>query len=199
MKKTEFLLQLHDKLSGLPQDDVEERLAFYKEMIDDRIDEGFSEEDAVAQIGNIEQIVTQIIADTPFSKLVKEKLKPKKRLRIWAIVLLAVGSPIWLSLLIAALAVMISLYAVLWSGVISLWAGFTAVCACVLGFLVGGFVLVRMGYGRSGIALFGGSILCAGLSIFLFYGCKAATKGTAWLTKQGALGIKRCFITKEVT
>ena len=35
MKKTEFLLQLHDKLSGLPQDDVEERLAFYKEMIDD--------------------------------------------------------------------------------------------------------------------------------------------------------------------
>lgn len=199
MKKTEFLLQLHDKLSGLPQDDVEERLAFYKEMIDDRIDEGFSEEDAVAQIGNIEQIVTQIIADTPFSKLVKEKLKPKKRLRTWAIVLLAVGSPIWLSLLIAAFAVMISLYAVLWSGVISLWAGFIAVCACVLGFLVGGFVLVRMGYGRSGIALFGGSILCAGLSIFLFYGCKAATKGTAWITKQGALGIKRCFITKEVT
>ena len=199
MKKTEFLLQLHDKLSGLPQDDVEERLAFYKEMIDDRIDEGFSEEDAVAQIGNIEQIVTQIIADTPFSKLVKEKLKPKKRLHTWAIVLLAVGSPIWLSLLIAAFAVMISLYAVLWSGVISLWAGFTAVCACVLVFLVGGFVLVWMGHGRSGIALFGGSILCAGLSIFLFYGCKAVTKGTAWLTKQGALGIKRCFITKEVT
>ena len=47
MTKIKFLLSLHDKLSGLPQDEVEERLNFYSEMIEDRIEEGFSEEDAL--------------------------------------------------------------------------------------------------------------------------------------------------------
>ena len=42
--------------------------------------------------------------------------------RRWLIVLLALGSPIWLSLLIAAAAVVLSLYIVLWSLILSLWA-----------------------------------------------------------------------------
>ena len=35
MKRLEFLLQLRERLSCLPQDDMEERLTFYNEMIDD--------------------------------------------------------------------------------------------------------------------------------------------------------------------
>ena len=37
MNKQEFLTQLRQGLSGLPQDDIEKRLTFYSEMIDDRI------------------------------------------------------------------------------------------------------------------------------------------------------------------
>lgn len=36
MSKEQFLGQLRKGLSGLPQDDREERLAFYSEMLDDR-------------------------------------------------------------------------------------------------------------------------------------------------------------------
>ena len=43
--KQEFLLQLREKLSGLPQADIDERVAFYGEMIDDRVEEGLTEEE----------------------------------------------------------------------------------------------------------------------------------------------------------
>ena len=44
MNKQEFLAELRKGLSGLPQDDIEERLIFYDEMLEDRIEEGLSEE-----------------------------------------------------------------------------------------------------------------------------------------------------------
>ncbi len=51
MNKREFLQKLENGLSGLPREDIEQRLSFYAEMIDDRIEDGFSEEEAVAGIG----------------------------------------------------------------------------------------------------------------------------------------------------
>ena len=42
MTKNEFLEQLRRGLSGLPMEDIDERLNFYSEMIDDRIEEGLS-------------------------------------------------------------------------------------------------------------------------------------------------------------
>ena len=48
MGKQEFLAQLRKGLQGLPQEDIEERLTFYSEMIDDRMEEGLSEEEAVS-------------------------------------------------------------------------------------------------------------------------------------------------------
>ena len=50
MTKQEFLSGLKAKLSGLPQEDVEERLGFYAEMIEDYTEEGLSEEEAVEKI-----------------------------------------------------------------------------------------------------------------------------------------------------
>ena len=112
MNKQEFLAQLRKKLSGAPQNEVEERLIFYGEMIDDRIEEGMSEEDAVGEIGDIDTIVSEVISSIPMSAIVKEKTKPKRKMKAWEIVLLILGSPIWLSLFIAAFAIIISLYVV---------------------------------------------------------------------------------------
>ena len=110
MRKQEFLSQLQKGLIGLPQEDIEEQLVFYSEMIEDRIEEGLPEEEAVAAIGPVEEVVSQIVAETPFSKLVKERIKPKRALRAWEIVLLVLGSPLWLSLLIGAFAVLLGVY-----------------------------------------------------------------------------------------
>ena len=198
MSKQEFLARLRKGLSGLPQDDIEERLAFYSEMIDDRMEEGLSEEDAVCAIGNIDELISQIIADIPITKLVKEKITPKKKLQAWEILLLVLGSPIWFSLGIAAFAVGISVYAVLWSLIISLWAVFASIVACAAGGVLACVALTMGGNGAIGVAMLAAGIVCTGLSIFMFYGCKAATNGTVILTKKIAIGIKNCFIKKEV-
>jgi uncharacterized membrane protein len=47
MTKQEFLDRLAKKI---PKDEREERLAFYSEMIDDRMEEGMTEAEAVASI-----------------------------------------------------------------------------------------------------------------------------------------------------
>ena len=78
MNKQEFLAQLREGLNGLPQEDIDERIAFYGEMIDDRLEDGLTEEEAVEAIGTTDEVVAQIIADTPLTKLVKERVKPKR-------------------------------------------------------------------------------------------------------------------------
>lgn len=197
MNKQEFLAQLRSALSGLPKADIEERLTFYSEMIDDRIEDGIAEEAAVSELGSIDALVSQIVADIPLGKLVKEKITPKKKLRAWEIVLLVLGSPVWLSLLIAAAAVVLSLYVVLWSVIAVLWAVFAAVAACGLAGLAAGVFFIAGGKVLPGIAVIGAGLVCAGLSVFLFFGCRAATKGILFLTKKLAVGIKNCFIKKE--
>jgi uncharacterized membrane protein len=198
MTKQEFLCLLRQKLSGLPAQDIEDRLTFYGEMIDDRIEEGCSEQDAVSDIGSADEIAAQIIADIPLTRLAKERLKHKRKMSAAEIVLLALGSPIWLSLAIAALAVVLSLYVVLWSAIVSVWAVFASLAACAVGGVAAGGVLACVGNVPSGIALLGAGLVCAGLAILLHFGCGAATGGIVWLTKKIAFGIKKCFVRKEV-
>lgn len=197
MNKEEFLERLRKALVGLPQDDIEERLAFYSEMIDDQMEEGRSEIEAVAALGPSEEIAAQIVAETPLIKIAKERIRPKRRLKTGEIVLLALGSPIWLSLSIAALAVVLSLYVVLWSVVASLWAVFGAVAACFVGGVLACVIFAVGGSTASGMAMLAAGIVCAGLSIFMFYGCKAATDGALTLTKKLAIWLKNCFKGKE--
>ena len=198
MSKQEFLAQLRKGLSGLPQDDIEERLTFYSEMIEDRKEEGLSEEEAVSAVGTVDEIVTQVVAETPFAKIAKERIKSKRRLSAGEIVLLALGSPVWLSLGIAAFAVILSLYISLWAVIISLWAVFASFAACSIGGVLACVVFIVDGNGASGLAMLSAGIVCAGLAIFMFYGCKVATKGTLILTRKIAIWTKNCFIKKEV-
>ena len=198
MGKQEFLVQLRKGLSGLPQEDIEERLTFYSEMIDDRMEEGLSEEEAVSAVGTVDEIVTQVVAETPLVKIAKERIKSKRRWSAGEIVLLALGTPIWLSLAIAAFAVILSLYISLWAVIISLWSVFVLLAACSVGGVLTCVVFAVGGNGASGVAMLAVGIVCEGLAIFMFYGCKAATKGTLILTKKMAIWTKNRFIKKEV-
>ena len=63
MTKQEFIAALRAKLSGLPEQDVEERLEFYSEMIADRIEEGSLEADAVAAIGTVDAVAASLILE----------------------------------------------------------------------------------------------------------------------------------------
>ncbi len=195
MTKIAFLVSLHNRLVGLPRDEAEERLRFYSEMIEDRMEEGFTEEDAVAAVGSVDEIAAQIVADTPHST--KDTVKPKRRLRAWEIILLVLGSPLWLPLLIAAVAVALALYAVLWSVIVSLWAVFATLIGGTVGGVIGGVGLVLGGNSLSGVALIGAGIVCTGLGIFMYFGCRAATKGVVLLTQSIVMCVKRKLVREE--
>ncbi|MBQ6453990.1 MAG: DUF1700 domain-containing protein [Coriobacteriales bacterium] len=197
MNKQEFLVRLQQGLAGLPQDDVTERMVFYSEMIDDRVEDGLTEEEAVAQVGSVDDIVVQIIQETPITKLVREAVKPKRSLRAWEIVLLVLGSPLWIPLLVAAFAIVLSIYVVIWAVIISLWAVELALALSSLACMAWGFMSVIRGDALQATAAFGAGFVLAGVSILLFYGCLAASKGAVALTKKVALWIKSLFIKKE--
>ena len=196
MNKADFLTELGKRLSGLPQEDIEERLTFYSEMIDDRMEDGCTEEEAVARIGTVDEIAEQILSEIPLTKLIKERVKPKKALRAWEIVLLVLGSPVWFSLLVAALAVALSVYAVLWAIVISLYAACLSLAVSAIAAVP---ITVRhlvSGNPAGAAFMIGAALACAGLSILLFYLSTLAAKGVLKLTGKTVLGIKSMFVGK---
>ena len=65
MNKQEFLTALWKQLSEVPSEDVEESLDYYSEMIEDRMESGMTEEEAVAAVGSVEDAAKQIIAEIP--------------------------------------------------------------------------------------------------------------------------------------
>lgn len=197
MNKQEFLARLRKGLSGLPQEDVEERLTFYGEMVEDRMEEGLSEEEAVAAVGPVDRIVAQVVSDIPLARIAKERIRPKRALSTGEIVLLAVGAPLWLSLGIAVIAVLFSLYVSLWAVVVSLWAVFASFIACAGGGVVLCVGSLIGGNGAMGLAMLAAGMTLAGLAILMFYGCKAATKGACVLAKKSVVGIKNGLIRKE--
>ena len=197
MTKNEFLDELRLKLSDIPEKDIDDRLGFYGEILDDRMEEGKSEEDAVNEIGSIDEIAAGIIAEIKGSDKAKKEKKAEKKLKTWEIILLAVGSPIWGALAISAAAVVFSLWASLWAVIASIWAAFGAFVAGAVGCIVMAVVQFATGNALVGVAMIGYSLTLTGLSIFSFFGCIAATKGSVILTKKIRALIKKIFTRKE--
>ena len=196
MNKTEFMFELGRALEGLPKDDILEKLSFYEEMIADRMEDGESEEEAVTSVGDVDKIALEIIEEIPLTKIVKEKIKPKRRMKAWEIVLLAVGSPLWIVLGVSALAIIISLYAVLWVLVACAWSAFGTLAGSAIGGAVGGVIIAVFKNPVGGGVLIAGGLVCAGLAILSFIGSLEATVGVAKLAKTIVLGIKKMFMKK---
>ena len=197
MNKIGFILELKDKLSALPKSEVEERLSFYCEMIEDRIEDGLSEEEAVEEIGTVDEIAKQIASEIPLSKIVKDGIKPKRKMTVAEIVLLILGAPLWLPLLIAVVSVIASVYLAIWSVVISFWAVDISLLVSGLVTIIYGFVAIFGGNVTSGLAAIGASVSAIGLSVLLFYGCRLLTSGLVALTKLSARQVKRCFVRRD--
>lgn len=199
MTKNEFMniLRSREELFGLPEEDIERSLSFYEELIDDRMEEGMSEEEAVAAVGSPGEIAAQILSEIPLSKLVREKMKPSRRLRAWEIVLLAVGSPIWLTLLIAVLVILFATYAVLWSLIAVVWSVGAALVGTFFLSIAALVLLCVQGSVGLGLVMLGLGVVCAGMAIFLWFGAMAATKGAWWLSKSFPLWVKSLFVRKE--
>lgn len=197
MSKEKFLIQLQNGLAGLPQEDINERLTFYREMIDDRIEEGLTEDEAVAEIGPVQAVVKQIHADTPLSKLVKERVKPKRTLKTFEILLLVLGAPLWFALLITLFSLLFAFYVVVWSLAIAFWSVMAALFFSGLAVMFSAIVIAFRENILTGLVLFFAGMFLTGLSLFMFIGCKSVAQGIIDLTKKMTLGIKSLFVRKE--
>lgn len=207
MNKKEYIKALDKRLSVLPKEDKAKWLDYYSEMIADRIEDGLSEEEAVAAVGSAEAIAGQIIGETDPSLFSLEN--KKRKLEAWQIALIALGSPLWISLLataacialalaISAFAVVLCVYVVIWAVVISLYSVVLALALSGVACLILGILKLKTDV-PGGIFVIGTALVCFGLTILLFFGTNQVTKGAAWLSKQIFLGIKACFKKKEKT
>lgn len=194
MNKCEFLGELEKSLSELPEKDRSRSLDYYGEMIDDRTEEGLSEEEAVQALGSMEDITAQILMDTPLPSLVRAKVKKRRALKAWETVLLVLGSPVWLPLLIAAVAVALSLYAVLWVLVAVLYIVAFAFGLSAAACLVAAFAYLFSGAPAAAALSLGAAMLCAGFAILTGIASVQSTKGVIAMTKKLIRKIKSGFV-----
>lgn len=174
MSKQKFLDALRAKLEGL--EDIEASLEFYGEAIDDRMESGLTEQEAVAEIGSVEKVAAQILSEMPLPKLIKARATPKGKPSGWQIALIVLGSPVWLPLLLAAAVCLLAVYIVVWSVVISFYALDAALAMGAIGGLAGTVQPLMQGnFPGAGMA-FGIGMISAGLSVLLFLGMGRVSK-----------------------
>lgn len=121
MTKTDFINSLKEKLYKIEAKDVDVTISYYSEMIDDYVDSGYSEEEAINKMGSIEQIISEyetsnqdVDKASNETKLYRNILLTNKVLIVLILLLL---SPI----IIAAFGVFISLVACFFAVLLSTW------------------------------------------------------------------------------
>ena len=196
MDKYDFLLALEARLEGLPEADRQASLDFYSEMLDDLVEGGMTETEAVASLGSPEAIAEEILLEMPLPKLVKAKMK-KRRLSGLEITLLAVGFPIWLPIGIALLAVVFAIYISLWAVVVSLYAADLAFAVSAPAGIMAAISLFVSGKPTAALLFLGAGLVLAGLTVLWLLLCNLTAKGVWKLGRLTLRGIKACFIRKK--
>lgn len=186
MKKEEFLRDLRKRLSDLPYADQRKSLEYYSEMIDDRMEDGLSEEAAIQKIGTPATAAAHILQDMPITTLARARVRRGRS--ALATTLIILGSPIWISLLVALIAilisfstVLISLLAVFFSLFISIWAIEASFAACAVAGIVCAPIAFLSGEGAASLLLLGAGLMLCALTVFFYYGAISLTKALLFL------------------
>ena len=196
MTKEQFLYALRMRLSQLPEPEIQKSLSYYDEMISDLMDDGMTEYEAVDHIGDVGEVAEQILSEQPLSTLIKTKVKPRRGWTPLAIVIAVIGSPIWLSILIALCAIGISLYVTMIAIAISVFAVVISLVVAGIGMIIAAFLSFAHSVGGM-LALIGGGIAVIGLGVLAFIAAKYIVKGLVLLTKSIGRWVKSLFIKRE--
>lgn len=167
MTRDEFLGRLGELLACLPAEQVEETKAFYAEAIADRMEDGMSEEEAVAAMGTPGEVAEATLDDLPAVPRAIARTRRRSTALLW--VLTIVGSPVWVPLLAAFAAVAVTVYICIWVLALCVWivaaalggVGVVELLLAVSGVTIGHFpyalASAGVGFGLVGVALFVGA------------------------------------------
>ncbi len=181
MTKNAYLSELADRLRQLPQSEIDKSIAYYSEIIDDRMEEGCSEEEAVNGLEAPVTAAERILQDAPLGMLVRERIRPKQAVSGWIIALMVIGFPVWFPLLLAAAGIVFAMYVVVWSLVFAFFASTFAVGTASLAVLITAFVRAGEGAGLI-FALLGVGLLGIGCFILMGLATWMAASGVVRLT-----------------
>ena len=196
MTKADFLQLLERALSQLSEEERRANLEYYSELLDDMLEEGMTEAEATAKLGSPAAIAESILQEMPLSKLVSTRMKPKSGWTPLAIILAVVGSPVWVPLLLAGVAVVAALF-------VSIWAlaavAVVGVLALALAVIAAPVLAVRAAVLTLplGLLLLGGGLVLLGLCVLGGLMAVELCKLLAQLTVLLARKIKGLFIRKE--
>ena len=180
MNRHEYIDSIKEKLKGLSEDDIKKAVEYYEEAIDDRLEDGLTEEQAINSIGTPDEIAEKILMECPITKLVAAKTKPNRSLKAWEIVLLIVGAPLWIT--VAAL-----LFVAIILVVILFFTAIVVLVVCIIAGLLGGLggvvasIIGMFRYGNMDFLTMGLSLVTLGASVFLLIPAK---NFIIWLFEQ---------------
>ena len=179
MNKLEFINLLGNRLSVLPPEDVKPILDYYMEAIADRMEDGMSEEDAIASLGSVDELAEKVLAEPlphevsaapapPPDVDVEPAPRQKRRLPLWAIVLLVIGSPVWLGIGLGIVGAAIGVYVAIWSVLLSLVvAGAAMILSGLIGAVAALFAAVFPATLAVRIFIVGACLLCGAAGFLL--------------------------------
>ena len=194
MRKKEFIAELKSRLKGYPQDVINGAVGYYSECIDDAVEDGRSEEEAVRSLGDMDEIVRNTLKDVPLSKLVKERCAPKRQLSGIEIVLIVLGFPLWFPLLVTAWSLFFAFYVVIWSLIFAFAATAVALLASSVVACISGGAAFIAATPAIGVLAIGGAFVCLGAALLMFALLPALGKGGLALGRGFLLGVKKLFI-----
>ena len=192
MNGTEFSRALRRALGKLPSHEVEQSVAFYEEMIADRMEDGMREEDAVAALGPVDAIAAQIIAELP--PVPKAMAKASTGSRALNVVLLAALSPVWVPLALALALAVAGVYLCIWLCIAALWLTVAALVLCAP---LGACALAwgaAHGQAAAGAFQMGVGLVASGVGLFALFGALSASKRLAGLTGKFGSWLKSRFV-----
>lgn len=194
MNKQEFLEKLESALAGLGAEEIKKSTDFYAEMLDDAVENGENEEEAVARLGTVEEIARKIINETPLAKIVKENVKERKR-SASDIALIIICSPVWLPIAVSLFAAAVSVYLSLWAAAASLFAVFAGLFLGGIALIAAAAPTVLSNTAKAGLML-GAGLAGMGISVFVFYLSVIFSKLLIRFTTLGVRKIKGIFMRK---
>lgn len=185
MKKDEFFSDLNKALSGFSAEERGKTQLFYQELYADLIEDGCSEEEAAARLGDPEKIAADLAEEQAAAQSAGDTPGEKGR-KIFIGVLLALGFPLWGSLLLTAFCLLLTAYILLWIPVLVLGVCAVAFMATAVAVAVASLFLMSHNL-PYGLVQLGAGFVCLGLTVFLTIGlivcCKAIAKATVAITR----------------
>ncbi len=194
MSKLEFMDALRRALSQLPPEELDKQLAYYEELFADMQEDGLSEQEAAARLGDPAQIAQELLTELPLGTLVKTRVKAAGGLSGLNVALLVLGFPLWFPLLLSFGAVLLAILVTLWSLVLALAAVVLALGLGAIALIVAIFVRVVT---APPLLLIGAALVVGGLCVLGALALKPLCRGMAKLCALLFKWIKSLFIKKE--